>query len=240
MPDQVTLYNQALSLAGSKSSVSSLTENSREVEVCNLWYDEARRSVLSAAFWPSARKFQALAVLKERDFNSTWTEGDPSPPFKFAYALPSEMLRPRYIDNFARFSVDLLSPTSRALMSDQEDALLYFTLDQKNIALWDAQLYTAVVHLLAHRIQMPLHAKERRAQMLFSLATEIILEARATTANELQNMQIEVLPEWIQVRGYGGGARTWRYVYPYADINAIGSQVTTSTLIQNVVGATGA
>lgn len=240
MSDQVTLYNQALSLAGSRSSVSSISESSREVEVCNLWYDEARRSVLSSAFWPSARKFQSLAVLKERVTGAAWVEGDPSPPFRFAYALPANMLRPRYIDNFSRFSVDLLTSSSRALMTDQEDAILFYTLDQTNINLWDAQLYSAVLHLLAHRIQMPLHAKERRAANLFELAHGIILDARASTANELQDMQVDTLPEWLQVRGYAGGARTWRYVYPYADINAIGSQLTTSTLIQNVTGATGA
>ena len=237
MPDQVSLYNQALGLTGSRSSVSSLTEASREREVCDLYYEEVRRTVLSAAFWPSARLFTRLALLKERDFSEDWVTGDPSPPFTYAYALPANMLRPRYIDNFSRFSVDLLSETQRALMTDQEDALLFYTFDQTNIGLWDSQLYSAIVNALAARISMPLHGKDRRAAGLLELAREQILSARAATANELEDMQTSHIPEWLQVRGYAEGATRFTYIYPYGQIYSLGSSLTSSSAIQNIPNA---
>ena len=101
--DETGMYNLALSVVGSESSVADPTEEAREAEVCRLWYSTVVESVLRAARWPSARAVIRLALLQERDFDVDWVAADPEPPWKYAYAYPSDMLRPRYQTSYARF-----------------------------------------------------------------------------------------------------------------------------------------
>jgi len=47
--DVVTIWNQAISSAGGRGSISSEIESGREADLCRLWYPTVRQGVLKAA-----------------------------------------------------------------------------------------------------------------------------------------------------------------------------------------------
>ena len=71
------LYNQALSLAGSKGQVTSATETSREALLCTTWYETVRDNVMKAAPWPSLMQDARLVEAAERNWGADWVSGDP-------------------------------------------------------------------------------------------------------------------------------------------------------------------
>lgn len=209
--DEVGIYNLALSVVGSTSSVSSPTEASREAEVCNLWYAPTVEKVLHAAQWPSARAVARLALVKERDFDKDWVSDDPEPPWKYAYSYPSDMLRPRFMTNFARFTTGLRNGSS-VILTDFEDAILVYTIRQFNVNLWDAGLKMAIVYALAAHIAMPLSGKLERARLAVGQANTFVMEARQAVANQ-DNEQLDHIPEWFEARGFGE-YKTQKYIFP--------------------------
>lgn len=57
---KIDICNQALSIVGAQS-VQALTDNTREAQVCNLWYDQCLRTVLGSHPWNFATYRVALA-----------------------------------------------------------------------------------------------------------------------------------------------------------------------------------
>lgn len=217
--DKTSLFNLALSAAGARGSVSAPTEASREAEICRLWFEPVVRQILRAAPWPSARAVGRLALLSERT-SATWELGKPNPEYRFAYALPAQCLRPRYLAGYARFEVALLSSGEQALMTNQEDALLYYTFDQQSIPLWDASLYFAIAHALGAYIALPLNGKTQQARSAQGMANSMIMQAQEAAANESYE-PLESDPSWMQARGSAYNNATPRFVYPNGPMLAV-------------------
>lgn len=214
---QTELYNLALSAVGARKTVSAPTENSREAEQCNLWYGSVRANIFRAAHWGSIKRFARLGLLVERDTAADWVTTDPEPGFIYSYSLPVGCVAARYLSTFERFTTGVYYSTNvRALFTDMEDAVLCYSFDQTNTALWDHSLYLAVAYGLAAHICLPLSGKPERASGLIKASNAIIAEARAQSANEQQGT-IETLPEWITTRGYKGSPSTTRYFAPFGE-----------------------
>lgn len=209
---EVEIYNLALSAVGT-GSVSATTEASREAEICRLWFGTVRDHVLRAAPWPSAKAHARLAVLAERDDTLAWVDGDPDPGFMYAYAAPSDMLTPRHLTDYSRFTLSVHGDV-KAIMTNTEDALLYYTRSQTNISLWDVQLQMAIVFALGAMIGMPLHGKPSRVKTAQDQANALILQAREGEANT-DNNEIDTVPSWLVARGYAENAPATRYYFPY-------------------------
>lgn len=209
--DEVGIYNLALSIVGAKSSVSDVSEKSRERELCTLWYQPTIEQILRAAPWQCATAWRRLALAKERDNTEAWVTNDPDPGWRYAYSTPPDMIRPRFISDYSRFSLSVLNG-SHAIMTNREDAVLCYTARQLQVGMWDAQLKMAVVHTLAAYVAMPLLGKPARAQNALETATRLVMEARQSNANEEEESH-EALPVWFQARGYGYTPTT-RYIYP--------------------------
>lgn len=213
--DQVTIFNLALTAAGINERVASPTEASPEAETCLLWYDVVLDKVLRAAPWPAARTVKRLALIKERDFSANWTAEDPEPNWRFAYAYPTDLIRPQYLVNYQPFTTGRTN-SKRSVLTNVASAMLVYTAQSPNIGQWDSGFKMAVIHALASSITMPLTAKNDRVRMNFELANNYILEARLEAANQSDN-QLEALPDWIEARGYSQG-RTARYIYPHGPV----------------------
>src|SRR6056297_3535544 len=99
------IYNTALSAVHAKGRLSSLDENSREREECDIWYDTVVRTVQEAAFWSSSRQLDYLPLAKERNPQADWLVTDPMPQYRFKYSLPQDCLRPWHLTNYDRFSL---------------------------------------------------------------------------------------------------------------------------------------
>lgn len=210
--DEVSLYNLALSVAGARAKISNPAENSREAENCRLWYEPIRRQVLSAAPWASVRAVQRLAVFKEQD-SETWISGAPDPEYRFAYSLPQNYLHARYLYGYSRFSVSLVNVGKAAIMTNAEAAIMYYTYDQPQIQMWDANLYIAIAKALGAAICLPLSGKPQMARNALGEANAMILQAREIAANS-DYEPIEQSPDWIAARGGSYTQGGPKFIFP--------------------------
>lgn len=210
--DEVSVYNMALNAIGTRDNVSSPSEGSREAEVCRLWFGPVRDQVLRAAPWSCAKAHERLALLAERADSLAWTNGDPDPGYRFAYAAPSDMLNPRYLSDFSRFAMSTYND-QLAIMTNTENPILCYTKSQLLIPLWDISLLMAISNALGSYICMPLTGKPARAKKVQDDANGLIMAARMQSAND-DNETFETMPDWITARGYSGSAPDTRFYFP--------------------------
>lgn len=218
MSDEVKIWNLALAAVGARSFISSPTEKSKEADLCRLHYEEVRDTVLKSAMWPCSRAYAQLALMRGRDPSAAWLPTDPPPQWQRAYAVPQDLLAPRYLLSFARFEYGVLGE-ERAIFAAEERPILVYTRRVTNTSLFDQGLRNAVVALLASRLVIPASAKDNRAAALREQAVEAVLLARTEFANESED-HYEALPSWVQVRGISHPVRQSRFYYPVSDINA--------------------
>ena len=101
----VDIANRALSAIGTRSQITSLTEDSNEAEQCNLLLEPLRDELLRLAPWNCATNTNLLSVLKSApgtpenpdDTSTTWNKSLPPPPWAYEYAYPVDCLRPLWI-----------------------------------------------------------------------------------------------------------------------------------------------
>ena len=220
---EVAVYNLALNAIGARDNISLPTENSREAEVCRLWYSVVRDQILAGAFWPEATEIRYLSQLAEADADGDgeWAHDDPRPGYSYVYDLPSDMLRPRYLTDFGHFLITGYSGNRRALHTGGAAPALVYTKRLETISLWNPELQMAIVYGLAANICLPLTGKTSRAKLLLQQANDLVLSARETAANTSAEMH-ESVPDWIAGRGYSTAAVT-RFFYPYGGLLSLSS-----------------
>lgn len=216
--DKTALFNLALNAIGARNNVASPTENSREAQVCSLWYPVVMGQVLSAAPWPELTKLASLALLDTRG-DAAWVNTNARPGYTFAYALPADYIHPQYLTNFDRFLITAYVDT-KALATNTQDAILAYTSSAIEPAAWTTSLQMAFIYALASHIVMPLSGKVTRAKQMVDQANNFILQARETAANT-SNERFDFIPDWISARGYSGTTITQRYVYPHGDLLSV-------------------
>lgn len=213
--DEVGIFNLALNAIGKRDQLSSTSERDRGAEVCRLWYPVIRDQVLSSAPWPSCKMFKRLAVLARKQ-PGDWTDADPEPGYAIAYSCPADMLHPRYLANFASFSLSSYQGGVKALNTNVEQATLCYTFRNYAVTRWESELQMAVAYGLAANIVMPLTGKAQRANWLVEQANDLILSARVEAANE-GSERFESIPDWLMARGYNNPGDN-RYYYPFGTL----------------------
>lgn len=218
--DVASLFNLALNAVGARNNIASPTENSREAQVCSLWYPVMRDQVFSAAPWPELTKLASLALLDTNDGSADWVSTNARPGYQFAYALPSDLARPQYLTDFSRFLVTSYvdeGVQQQILATNTASAILAYTVKGFDPQLWSPGLQMAMVYALASHIVMPLTGKVTRAKQMVDQANQFITQARETAGNT-SNETFDFLPDWIAARGYAGATAGARYVYPTGDL----------------------
>jgi hypothetical protein len=214
--DITSIFNLALSACNHRSSVAIYTEDSREARLCRTWYDHTRQLVLSAAPWDSATKQSRLAVLAERDDSLDWASADPQTSWLFAYGAPVDMVRPRNLSTFARFKPGPWD-NQNAILANESTAILTYTYDNRNPALWEIGLRDAIAFSLAAIIVGPLTGSDNRQNLLINTAFDKVMQARANIANSDSGQLPEAIPDWIAARGFTLSSPQTPYIYPPAD-----------------------
>lgn len=214
--DAVVLYNLALDTIGARNKISLPTEDSREAEACNLWFPNIRDQVLAAAPWPEATKMERLALLAEQDDDS-WIVGEPRPDLLNAYATPTDMLRPQYVSNFGKFTIQSFGTEQKALMTNEASPILIYTFRQTLVQLWNQELQMAIMYGLAAAICISLTGKTSRQKLLLEQANQRILAARESAAN-MTDERIDSLPDWIAARGFTDTSNQSRFFYPFGSL----------------------
>lgn len=163
MTDLLSVYNEALGVAGARGKLSSVADRSREREVCDLFYPSARKRAFAMAYWPSLTSAARLNKVAERNPAVDWADGDPLPPWRFAYALPADHSRSRFLEarspfTFGRRGAELV------LLTNEEKAILTYTSLIESPASWEDALYQVVVAELALTITPSLSLSDSSAQ----------------------------------------------------------------------------
>lgn len=205
---KVELFNLALSACGADLGVSAPDEQSREADLCRLWYSTVLDMVISTAAWPSVRAYSRLALLTERDPDALWLPADPDPQWRYAYAVPSDLLHPYHLSTFERFEY-----SSARISANAEQPILYYNRRVDDPALWDQGLRDALIHMLAAKIARPLTGKSTIVQQNFELAQIAVQNAQGLAANS-QEMPTESMPDWLQARGTTLLAPD-KFIYPF-------------------------
>lgn len=219
--DQVTLYNLALSAAGTRARISIVTEGSRESEICQQWYETVRDQVLRSAHWPSCRATSLLTLDAERQYIGEWAEGDPEPPWQYRYHLPQDFLYPRYLDTYENFELCSVADGTK-LLSQSDYPVLTYTKRQTVVSAWDQGLWNAMIFALAGHIAMPLHGKGGRASLALQEANAKIIEARTMLANQ-NATQFDSIPDWLLARGAVAATQHSQFIYHYGPLFNTGS-----------------
>lgn len=212
--------NKALGLLGTKNKVASISEQSVEAEVCNLWFTTVRDIVLRAAHWTSASAAAKLVVAVERNPEADWVATDPPPGYLFAYTLPADILIPRYLSGYGRFELSMSSGNVKRLNSNTEDAILIYTKQQTDVTKWDSDLETTIEFALASYICLKLTGKQDRLEAMVNMANQRIMTARLNDANSQEMIQDTVAP-WHAARGIAIASDP-RYIFPYGPLVNVG------------------
>jgi len=214
--DLVTLYNLALSAVGTRSRISSPDEESREGQLCRQWYPTVRDMTLRAAHWASCRHVTSISIEAQVTEGADWAEGDPEPPWLFRYNLPNDFLYPRWLTTYENFELTQHENVIK-LLSDAIEPILVYTKKQNIPAVWDVDLYNAVVMGLAGSIAMPLHGKPDRARNAFEEANIAITRARVQQANA-NSLQHDAVPDWLVARGVTQYSNYSQFIYHYGPL----------------------
>jgi len=121
MASEVDICNQALQAIGTRTSMTSLDEDSPEARQCQLVYSSCRDQLLRAAHWDFAKKTDIAGLLKSApdtpEFQGEvsqggWSHKYPPPGWLYEYAMPADCLFIRHVvpNTFTQgFSVPLFS-----------------------------------------------------------------------------------------------------------------------------------
>lgn len=155
----IGIANLALSHLGTSTTIESFIEKTTEAREATRWYDQCRQEVLEAHDWSFARKRQTLAL-----------HGDAAPDqWSFRYQYPTGCLKMRRIWNplgedadHIPYELELqLDSEIPSILTDMEEAVGVFTLDQTRTTTFTPLFYTALSHLIASRMAMTLTGKSK-------------------------------------------------------------------------------
>jgi hypothetical protein len=99
------------------------------------------------------------------------------------------------------------------VLTQQEFPLLEYTFEDPPEVIWDAMFEETMIAALAARLAQVLTGDKALANAKYTLANEHILNARTIDANEGLTV-IDHMPDWLQVRGAGGGLGYEMFFYP--------------------------
>lgn len=235
MTSPTDICNKALAWIGTRSTIASLTENSNEAKACARFYDGARQDVLQMFWWGFAKAQIDLTLLGCAEEHTSMR------PWRFMYAYPSDCLQARFMilrlgshgsdgsfggypanyDDIAnrrpiKFEVatnfDAAGNTIKVINTDTPHAMLCYTRDIQSPDMFDNLFQTALEHLLASYLAIPLTGNTQIAEEHRKIAKDAIDTASAKAGNEGATIQ-QNLPDWIAVRGVLGFNDPFDYPY---------------------------
>jgi hypothetical protein len=115
------------------------------------------------------------------------------------------------------YSNDASGNPLQVILTNQENAVANYTVDQPNPATWDALFTSAYVASLAAYLVPALSLDKQLQTIQIQVAERLIAQARAMDGNEDVVIQDHV-PDWIRARqgatGWGGGLRGYNAYGP--------------------------
>ena len=203
----------ALSAARGQGSLQSLTQKTRGREECDKWYDLVVDVTQEASYWSCCKTLVDLEDSEEEDERE----------FTYSYELPNAFLRPWYMQDFSRFSLEnRFSPISgfmeTRIFTNFKDARLYYAQRVTDTSRWPAAMTQAIVYGLAYKVCESLTGKDALVERLLALANGYLEQAQATSVNYgTAGRMLDSDPDWIAARGSAITAPV-RYYYPFGEL----------------------
>ena len=176
MASVISICNSALNLLGA-STISALTDDSKNARICNQRYEPVRNRVFRSHAWNCLHKRVQLAQ------NST----APVVEYTYAYALPSDCLRSLKIHNGTTDSIASALDyklEGRNIVTDEGTIyLIYIALDTDPNN-YDSYLRESISHQLAADICYAITNNATLAKNYMDRADERLREARFIDATE--------------------------------------------------------
>lgn len=194
-----TIVNLALSHLRKEDPVSNLyTETSAAARNMRRWYDAARQQFLSEFNWSFAKKRQTLA---------THSDGEPDEgDWAYRYQEPSDMLVARYLvppggteDDAVPYERCVSTDGTMCLLTNLDDAVLVYTFDNTNPAMYSAHGRIAFSYLLAQYGAGVLTGKQTLVDKMAQAYYNMALVGAVTDGNQ----QVSREPrdaDWIRGR----------------------------------------
>lgn len=218
MTTPVDITNRALQLLGTRTTVTSLNENSTEAIQANLVFNSVRDWCLGLNNWNFARRTATLALSKSIPPPplAGWTSADPSLPWLFQYVAPVDALIIRYVTNAAlnpgatayagepqRFVVavdSIAAVDTHVVLTSQPAAICIYTAQMADPTFWPWLFERFVVATLAQTLCLALTGDKELLQYLDSLTKEYMVIA--IESNRREGLEpTDTTPEWIQALG---------------------------------------
>ena len=191
---QISIWNHALGFLGART-VASERENTPEAIQCRLYWDSARRQVLRDFPWSFAQR-------------RAWLGRLPLPAgyeaeFRFAYALPRDCLKSHEVRHegigVRPFALAQGADGAPCLLTDASRALLLYTADVRQSALFDDLFAHTLARRLACLVAVPLLKNNtQKLAELEKLYAESLPRAREAAAAELGKARAD--DDWIAAR----------------------------------------
>ena len=176
MASTVDICNSALNLLGA-STISALTDDSKNARLCNQRYEPIRNRVFRAHAWNCLHKRVQLAQ------NST----APVVEYTYAYALPSDCLRVLKIHNGTTDSIASSMDyklEGRNIVTDEGTIYLIYIALVTDPNEYDVYLQESISHQLAADIAYAVTNNATLANNYMTRADERLREARFIDATE--------------------------------------------------------
>jgi len=176
MASVVDMCNSALNLLGA-STISALTDDSKNARLCNQRYESVRNRVFRSHAWNCLHKRVQLAQ------NST----APVVEYDHAYALPSDCLRVLKIHNGTTDSIATALDyklEGRNIVTDQDTIFLIYIALDTDPNNYDTYLREAISHQLAADLCYAITNNAALANNYMARADERLREARFIDATE--------------------------------------------------------
>jgi len=191
MASVISMCNSALNLLGA-STISALTDDSKNARICNQRYEPIRNRVFRSHAWNCLHKRVQLAQ------NST----APVIEYSYAYALPSDCLRVLKIHNGTTDSIASALDyklEGRNIVSDEGTIYLFYIALDTDPNNYDVYLQESIAAMLAADIAYAITNNATLAKNYLTNADERLREARFIDATENSLGTIEA-NEFIDAR----------------------------------------
>jgi len=201
LASEIGICNQALNMAKNSKRITSLTQRTKEANLCEELYFDFRDQLLEMHYWNFAMGRVQLAAD---------TDDTPAFGFDFAYQLPADFLKIRAVYDNNRSGGEGVNIGSIPykhegdnIMTDATECFLVYTKRVSDPNLMSGLFRRALSRLMSSTLAMALSNSASRSEMLEKIF-ENVDYPRAKSSDSIQDYP-DQMPEseWVTVR-FGG------------------------------------
>ena len=189
--------------------IASLDDRTPEASQCKQFYGSAVEETLRAADWAFARMLAPAAVV---------ADATAFPGYAYAFAYPANCAALRGFAKSNRADPDVKyttanTPVGRVIYTNHINPVLIYTIDNPQVADFDAGFCNALEYYLAAKIAIALTGKANLMQGMEQRARAATALAVSDNYNEEPQELEESVPDWLAVRGVQNTTREGRAAY---------------------------